>query len=76
MVLSCIIQSGSRHFLILLLQKLQFSLKEATMSDTKLSVRPADLAAEAIGDTLDTPEFTAFLLSLPITIMNERKVAP
>ncbi len=37
---------------------------------------PADLAAEAIGDTLDTPEFTAFLLSLPITIMNERKVAP
>ena len=37
---------------------------------------PADLSAEAIGDTLDTPEFAAFLLSLPITKKNEGRVAP
>ena len=38
---------------------------------------PADLSAEAIGDALDTPEFVAFLLTLPITKKNEgRGVVP
>ena len=37
---------------------------------------PGDLSVEAIGDALDTPEFAAFLLSLPITKKNEGKVAP
>lgn len=37
---------------------------------------PADLAAEALGDALDTPEFVSFLRSLPIPKKNEGKVAP
>ncbi len=37
---------------------------------------PADLSAEAIGDALDTPEFTAFLLTLPISKKSEGGGAP
>ena len=37
---------------------------------------PADLAGEAIGNAVDTPEFIAFLLSLPIPKKNERMMGP
>lgn len=37
---------------------------------------PADLAAEAIGHAVDTPEFISFLLSLPIPKKNERRMGP
>lgn len=37
---------------------------------------PADLAGEAAGDALDTPEFISFLLSLPIPKKGEGRVAP
>jgi hypothetical protein len=37
---------------------------------------PADLAAEALGDALDTPEFMSFLQSLPIPKKKEGRVKP
>jgi hypothetical protein len=37
---------------------------------------PANLAAETLGDALDTPEFVSFLLSLPISKKNEGRAGP
>lgn len=37
---------------------------------------PADLSTEALSDALDTPEFTSFLLSLPIPEKKEERAKP
>lgn len=44
--------------------------------DEQAMMIPADLAAEALGDALDTPEFISFLLSLPIPKKDEGRAAP